>query len=132
MAAAMWSHATKMWQAVDAGNGVRPRVTARQAADLYAYLAGGSNARNPVGTAAQGQQVFEAKLCASCHEQTYTSAPDLSAKAGQFSAFSMVAALWQHGSGMLARMVAQNKEWQVLSAQDMADIIAYLNTRKQR
>jgi hypothetical protein len=31
---------------------------------------------------------------------------------------------------MLARMVAQNKEWQVLSAQEMADIIAYLNTKK--
>jgi hypothetical protein len=31
---------------------------------------------------------------------------------------------------MLARMVAQNKEWQVLSAQEMADIIAYLNTKQ--
>jgi cytochrome c1 len=29
---------------------------------------------------------------------------------------------------MLARMVTQNKQWQVLSAQEMADIIAYLNT----
>jgi hypothetical protein len=27
-------------------------------------------------------------------------------------------------------MVAQNKQWQVLSAQEMADIIAYLNTTK--
>jgi hypothetical protein len=42
----------------------------------------------------------------------------------------MVAALWQHGSGMLARMVAQNKDWQVLSPQEMADIIAYLNSKK--
>jgi hypothetical protein len=31
---------------------------------------------------------------------------------------------------MLARMVVQNKQWQVLSAQEMADIIAYLNTKK--
>jgi mono/diheme cytochrome c family protein len=130
MAAAMWSHATKMWEAVDAANASRPRVTAAQAADIYAFLSGGSHGPDPVGTAARGQQVFEAKLCASCHEQAYTSAPDLSAKAGQFSAFSMVAALCQHGSGMLARMVAENKEWQVLSAQDMADIIAYLNAGK--
>ena len=76
----------------------------------------------------RGQQVFEAKLCASCHEQVDTGAPNLAAKAGQFSAFSMVSALWQHGGGMLSRMVAQNKQWQVLSAQEMADIIAYLNT----
>jgi hypothetical protein len=38
--------------------------------------------------------------------------------------------MWQHGSGMLARMVSQNKEWQVLSAQEMADILAYLNAKK--
>ena len=90
----------------------------------------GSDRRNPEGTAARGQQVFEAKLCASCHEQVDTGAPNLAIKAGQFSAFSMVSALWQHGAGMLARMVVQNKEWQVLSAQEMADIIAYLNTKK--
>jgi mono/diheme cytochrome c family protein len=119
-----------MWQAVDAAKIERPQITAGQAEDLYAYLSGGSSRRNPVGAAARGQQVFEAKLCASCHEQVDTGAPDLAAKAGQFSAFSMVTALWQHGSGMLARMVAQNKEWQVLSAQEMADIIAYLNTKK--
>src|SRR5208283_876741 len=69
MAAAMWSHATKMWEAVDAANASRPRVTAAQAADIYAFLSGGSHGPDPVGTAARGQQVFEAKLCASCHEQ---------------------------------------------------------------
>ena len=126
----MWSHATRMWQAVDAAKIERPQITAGQAEDLYAYLSGGSSRRNPVGAAARGQQVFEAKLCASCHEQVDTGAPNLAAKAGQFSAFSMVSALWQHGAGMLARMVAQNKQWQVLSTQEMADIIAYLNTTK--
>jgi len=130
MAAAMWSHATKMWQAVDAARIDKPLVTAEQAADLYAFLSAGSGRQDPAADAARGQQVFQAKLCASCHEQVDTGAPDLSVKAGQFSAFSMVAALWQHGSGMLSRMVAQNKEWQVLSAQEMGDIIAYLNTRK--
>ena len=133
MAAAMWSHATKMWQAVDAANIARPQIAAEQAADLYAYLSGGSGGQNPVGAAARGQQVFEAKLCASCHERVRssdTSAPDLFARTGQFTPFSMVSALWQHGSGMLARMVAQNKEWQVLSAQEMADIIAYLNAKQ--
>jgi mono/diheme cytochrome c family protein len=130
MAAAMWSHATKMWEAVDAAKVPRPQIDAAQAADVYAFLSGGSKAQDPVGTAARGQQVFQAKLCASCHEQVDTGAPDLTVKAGQYSAFTMVAALWQHGSGMLARMVAQNKAWQVLSAQEMADIIAYLNSRK--
>ncbi|MGO9894242.1 MAG: c-type cytochrome [Bryobacteraceae bacterium] len=132
MAAAMWSHATKMWQAVDAAKIERPQISTEQASDLYAFLSGGSGGQDPAGTAARGQQVFQAKLCASCHEQATSdaSAPNLAAKAGQFSGFSMVSALWQHGSGMLARMVAQNKEWQVLSAQEMADILAYLNAKK--
>jgi len=130
MAAAMWSHATKMWQAVDAAKIPRPQITAPQAADLYAFLSGGAKGQSPVADAARGQQVFEAKLCASCHEQVDTGTPNLADKAGQFSAFSMVASLWQHGSGMLARMVSQNKEWQVLSTQEMADIIAYLNSKK--
>ena len=130
MAAAMWSHATRMWQAVDTAGIPRPQITAGQAADLYAYLSSGSDRHNLVGAAVRGQQVFGAKLCASCHEQVDTGAPSLAIKAGQFSAFSMVAALWQHGAGMLARMIAQNKEWQVLSAQEMTDIIAYLNTGK--
>jgi cytochrome c len=130
MAAAMWSHATKMWQAVDAAKIARPRITAPQAADLYAFLSGGSKGQSPAGDATRGQQVFDAKLCASCHEQVDTGAPNLAGKAGQFSAYSMVASLWQHGSGMLARMVSQNKDWQVLSAQEMADIIAYLNGKK--
>ena len=130
MAAAMWSHATKMWQAVEAAKIEKPQITAGQAADLYAYLSGGSDRQIPVGAPARGQQVFQAKLCASCHEQVDTGAPNLALEAGRFSAFSMVAALWQHGSGMLARMVVQNKQWQVLSAQEMADIIAYLNTKK--
>jgi mono/diheme cytochrome c family protein len=115
MAAAMWSHATKMWQAVDAAKIERPQLTAEQAADLYAYLSAGSGGQGPTGVATRGQQVFGAKLCASCHEQVDTGAPNLAAQAGQFSAFSMV---------------AQNKEWQVLSAQEMADIIDYLNTKK--
>jgi mono/diheme cytochrome c family protein len=130
MAAAMWTHATKMWQAVDAAKIPRPQITTQQAVDLYAFLAGGFKGQSPVGDASRGQQVFDAKLCASCHEQVDTGTPNLADKAGQFSAFSMVAALSQHGSGMLSRMVSQNKEWQVLSAQEMADIISYLNTRK--
>jgi cytochrome c len=129
MAAAMWSHATKMWQAVDAAKIPRPQITAQQAADLYAFLSAGAKGQSPAGDAARGQKVFEAKLCASCHEQVDTGAPNLAEKAGQFSPFSMVSSLWQHGSGMLARMAAQNKEWQVLSAPEMADIIAYLNKK---
>jgi len=42
----------------------------------------------------------------------------------------MVAALWQHGSGMLSGMTAKNIEWQQLSTDEMTNLIAWLNAKK--
>lgn len=129
MAGAMWSHATTMWQAMDQAGIRRPQLTASQAADIYAFLAGAPHPDKP-GNAQRGGQIFQAKLCASCHDQSMMGAPNLAAQAGRFSAFSMVAALWQHGAGMLSRMVARNTAWQTLSPEEIGDVIAYLNGRK--
>jgi len=128
MVSGMWSHVTKMWEAMDKAGVPRPKLTAQQAADLFAYFGGGAGADKP-GDAKRGRQVFEAKLCASCHDDSYL-APDLSPLAGRTSAFSMVASLWEHGGGMLSRMVSRNVNWQTLTPQELGDIVAYLNTKK--
>jgi mono/diheme cytochrome c family protein len=129
MAAAMWSHVTVMWKAMDQAGIQHPRLTEQQAADLYAYFAGGPYP-DAAGDVAKGQQVYEAKLCSSCHEPGYGSAPSLAPLVGHASAFAMVAALWQHGSGMLSGMTAKNIEWQQLSTNEMTDLIAWLNAKK--
>jgi len=129
MAAAMWSHVTVMWKAMDQAGIQHPKLTESQAADLYAYVAGGSYP-DKAGDSAKGQQVYHDKLCYSCHEPGYASAPSLDALAGHASAFAMVAALWQHGSGMLSGMTAKNIEWQQLSTDDMTNLIAWLNAKK--
>jgi mono/diheme cytochrome c family protein len=129
MAAAMWSHVTIMWKAMDQAGIQHPRLTEQQAADLYAYFAGGDYP-DKAGDAAKGRQVYETKLCISCHEPGYASAPSLNALAGHASAFAMVAALWQHGAGMLSGMTAKNIEWQQLSTDDMTNLIAWLNAKK--
>ena len=54
----------------------------------------------------------------------------LNALAGHASAFAMVAALWQHGAGMLSGMTAKNIEWQQLSTDEMTNLIAWLNAKK--
>jgi mono/diheme cytochrome c family protein len=128
MVSGMWSHVTKMWETMDKAGIARPKITTQQAADLYAYL-GGSRATDKPGDAKRGRQVFEAKLCASCHDNSYL-APDLSPLAGKVSPFSMVEYLWEHGGGMLSRMVSRNVNWQTLSPQELGDIIAYLNTKR--
>jgi mono/diheme cytochrome c family protein len=128
MVSGMWSHVTKMWEAMDKAGIPRPQISLQQAADLYAYLGGGAAADKP-GDAKRGRTVFEAKLCASCHDNAYF-APTLETLAGKASAFSMVQSLWEHGGGMLSRMVSRNVSWQTLTPQELGDIIAYLNTKK--
>ena len=129
MASAMWSHATGMWQSMEKAKVQRPSMTPAQAADLFAFFAGASRA-DKAGNPAQGGKVYQAKYCASCHDEPYLGAPNLAAQAGTFSSFSMVSSLWQHGSGMLSRMVSKNTEWQRLTPEEMAHLIAYLNRNR--
>jgi mono/diheme cytochrome c family protein len=129
MAASMWSHVTRMWQAMDQAGIKRPQLNEQQAADLYAFFAGGWKPDKD-GDSRKGRQVYGAKLCESCHDSEISGAPKLDAVAGRASAFFMVAALWEHGDGMLARMVSRNVQWQQLSTDEMGDLIAYLNARR--
>ncbi|MCC7175385.1 MAG: c-type cytochrome [Bryobacterales bacterium] len=128
LAGSMWSHVTKMWEAMKTAGISRPKITEQQAADLFVYFGGAAGSDKP-GNAAQGRKVFEAKLCASCHDDSYQ-APDLTRLAGNVSAYSMVQSLWEHGEGMLARMVSRNTAWQTMTAAEMGHIIAYLNSKK--
>ena len=128
VAAAMWSHATKMWEAMAQAGVERPKISEEQAADLVAHIAGKVQADKP-GDVQRGQQTYEAKFCASCHDQ-YSGAPSFASLGGRASAYWMVAGMWEHGAGMLSRMVAKNTAWQTLSAEEVGDILAYLNSRK--
>ena len=128
VAGAMWSHAIKMWDAMTKAGVQRPKISEQQAADLVVYIAGKVQADKP-GDVKRGQQVYQAKFCASCHDQ-YSGAPDFTKLGGRASTYWMVAGMWEHGAGMLSRMVARNTTWQTLSAQEVGDILAYLNSRK--
>jgi cytochrome c len=130
LASSMWNHATGMWQAIDKAKMQRPQMTAQQAADLFAFFAGGHRT-DKMGDPAQGGKIYQVKYCSSCHDESYLGAPNLAAQAGKYSSFSMVSSLWQHGAGMLSRMVSKNTEWQKLTPEEMTNLIAYLNNRKQ-
>lgn len=129
LASAMWNHATTMWQAMDKAGIRRPHLTEQQAADLFAFFAGTARPAK-AGDARQGRQIYQAKFCALCHDDSYSGAPSLKPLAGHVSSFSMIAALWQHGGGMLSRMVAKNKAWQNLTPEEMSHLIAYLYAKK--
>jgi mono/diheme cytochrome c family protein len=80
----------------------------------------------PAGDLARGKRVFESKGCAGCHDGG--GAPAIKGQ-GDFTAMTMVSALWKHGPQMQARMQQKGTQWPQLSPTDAANLIAYLNSK---
>jgi mono/diheme cytochrome c family protein len=80
------------------------------------------------GNAQRGKKAFADKSCASCHDQPDSGAPSLAKGKGAYSDVSMVSALWQHGPRMLESMKQRKIAWPHFETQQMADLIAYLNS----
>jgi mono/diheme cytochrome c family protein len=76
------------------------------------------------GSAERGKKVFATKNCATCHNDPSSGAPQLSKDQ---SDITMVAALWNHGPRMLDQMNAKKIAWPRMTAQDMDDVVAFLN-----
>jgi mono/diheme cytochrome c family protein len=112
IAAEMWNHAPLMKSPV-------PTLDQGEMRQILGYIWAGQYFANQ-GDARRGLKVFTAKQCASCHAEKL--------KGRDNSDISMVTALWQHGPQMLAAMRQKNIPWPRFTAQDMADVIAYLNS----
>jgi len=80
------------------------------------------------GNADRGKKVFAEKNCASCHDSG--AAPKLARGKDGHSQITMVSALWGHGPQMLEQMTAKKLAWPQISAPQMSDLIAYLNSLK--
>jgi mono/diheme cytochrome c family protein len=77
------------------------------------------------GSAERGKKVFAAKSCGTCHNDPSSGAPKLTK--GQ-SDITMVAVLWEHGPRMLDVMNSKKIAWPRFTAQQMDDLVAYLNS----
>ena len=82
------------------------------------------------GNAERGKKVFAEKSCAACHNDAAAGAPKLGAEKskGSYTDVTMLSVLWEHGPRMLASMEQRNLAWPRFTAQQMADLIAYLNS----
>jgi cytochrome c2 len=124
---AMWNHAPLMRER--AGNDF-PILGPGDMNNLVAYLFAQRYFYGD-GDLARGAKVFEAKKCASCHEQRrlQTGASDLTTVTERYSPITISAALFRHGGKMLETMQKQNLTWPQFKPSEMADLIAYLNSR---
>jgi mono/diheme cytochrome c family protein len=79
------------------------------------------------GSAERGKRVFQTKSCATCHNDPSSGAPKLGKGKDAYSDITMVATLWEHGPRMLDLMTQKKIAWPRFTAQEMTDLIAYLN-----
>ena len=121
IAAAMWNHAPQMRQPP-------PELTIDEWRQLIGYV-WAKQFFATHGDPARGHKVFESKKCAVCHNDPSSGAPGLSRPAEPYSAIGMVSVLWLHGPAMLKKMQEKHISWPQLSQDDMANVIAYLNSR---
>ena len=123
VAAAMWNHEPIMSKA-----GATPtRFAPDEMRDLLGYL-WAQQFFQDAGIASVGRRVFVSKRCGSCHDEAGGKAPKLAG--GGFNGSSMVSALWRHGPSMLSQMQKDGVQWPRFDGSQMADLIAYLNTKK--
>ena len=121
IAVEMWNHEPYMRQAT-------PPLTQDEMRRLLSYLWVQQFFRSG-GSASKGQKVFNEKRCTTCHGVAGSGAPNLKEQAGNFSAVTMISALWRHGPRMLNMMQQKKVAWPRFDGSQMADLIAFLNTR---
>ena len=114
IAASMWNHVTQM-----------RHVSAISEPDMRKILAyvWELQYRGPTGDPKSGEQIFARDGCTSCH--------DVRGTVHVTPAF-LAATGWGPGREMHQEMIKKGVAWPHLSAQDMADLAAFLNTPADR
>ena len=137
MAAAMWNHGPAMADEMRVMGISRPRLSASDLKDLVAYLK--TTARQPSvapvsilpGRESAGLVLFEKKQCIKCHKVQGSggnAGPDLGTRGLHRDVVEFAAALWNKAPAMLHAMKLRKFAVPTLSAEEMADIVAYLRS----
>jgi cytochrome c551/c552 len=116
----MWNHQASM-------KNPPPTFTPEEMQQIIQYIWAKQYFRG-TGSATRGKTIFAAKNCATCHNDAASGAPKLGKGKDAYSDITMVAALWDHGPQMLDSMTARKLAWPRFTAQEMEDLIAYLNS----
>ena len=128
VATALWNHLPRMSDRMAQAGIARPRLDAREAADLIGFLYT-LNYFDPPGNAAAGRRLFTEKKCVVCHQVAGsggTVGPKLDALKSFASPLYAAAAMWNHGPSMADAMKAQGVERPTFTAKELRDLIAFL------
>jgi mono/diheme cytochrome c family protein len=128
IAGRMWNHWPDMARTMSRAGMDVPEFGKGELADLFAYLFIARYVRTP-GDPARGRAVYEGKGCAVCHESDV--APALPAATADRTAELVMTAMWNHAARMDVLMPEKDLAWVQLSADDLADLLAFLGSASQ-
>lgn len=127
LATAMWNHLPRMTARMKELGIQRPRLDAREAADLIAFLFT-LNYFDPPGDPAAGRRLFAAKRCIVCHQVGGVGGvvgPNLDFLR-QFSPIFVASTMWNHGPAMMQAMRARGIERPTFTASELRDLLAFV------
>jgi mono/diheme cytochrome c family protein len=128
LAAGLWNHLQRMTARMQELGITRPRLDARETADLIGFLFTLNYFDSP-GNPEAGRKIFTAKRCVLCH--TYRGAggvvgPSLDHLSQFRSPIYVAAAMWNHGPQMAETMKEKGIDRPTFTGNDLRDLIAYL------
>ncbi len=132
----MWNHAQKMKNAMDKGARNWPQLEKNDVVDIIAYM-GSLNKKGKErvflapGNPEEGMKAFSQKGCGQCHATEGTEklkGPNLGLQKKDFppTLGQLASLMWNHFPQMIEEMRKENIKLPELSANDMANITAYL------
>ena len=116
----MWNHQPKM-------KDPPPELSQEEMRQIISYIWARQYFSGD-GSSDRGKRVFAEKNCATCHNDPASGAPKLAKGKDAYSDITMVSALWDHVPRMLELMNEKKLAWPRFTAQQMTDLIAYLNS----
>jgi len=128
MASLMWNHAPDMWAGMKRQGIVKAELSQESAADLFAYFVAARYFEKP-GDAGRGKLAFAQKHCASCHGITVSpnpAAPPVARWESLADPIVLAQQMWNHGPAMREAFAKQKLAWGELTAQELTDILVYL------
>jgi len=125
--ASLWNHYPKMSKAMSS-SGVRySKIEKDEMADILAYIYW-LKATGVGGNSAAGRDLYQSKQCVTCHSPAGPKpsvGPSLVKSQTTESAYSLLAAIWNHGPRMESVLRERNIPWPPLTGDEMRNLVAY-------
>jgi cytochrome c2 len=125
---AMWNHAPRMWQEMRGKRLRYPILSYEETSQLVTYLYMGAHA-DDAGDAKRGESLFRQMRCIQCHSRK-PNIPGFVDVADSEDPLSWTEALWNHASGMQARMLNMGIQWPNFRPSDLRDLFAYMRQER--